>query len=169
MSVAGRIVSPFLVPFASDDGWLPSWLWWFQTPDNSLDGDKGWKTEHAQWRFKLSPPLATFVGRVGWLWRNNLYGFSIDVMGAKVKSSDVLVVTGDTATSDNPAHSGSVTRKLYREGELVYFQWYFIYVYGKRCVRVNLGWKLWGVNGTDKNIQYVVYVNPLKTARGAMQ
>lgn len=33
------IISPVLPLFASSDGWLPRWLWWFQTPDNSIDGD----------------------------------------------------------------------------------------------------------------------------------
>ena len=40
---------------------LPKWLSWFQTPDNSLDGDNGWKTEHWQWRFRLPAPLCTYV------------------------------------------------------------------------------------------------------------
>lgn len=165
MAIAGRIVSPFVVPFASVDGWLPGWLSWFQTPDNSLDGDEGWKFEHMQWRFRFPQIISTYLGRVGWLWRNNLYGYSINVMGATVLSTDTLFVTGDSATSDSPAHSGSVKRELYRDGELVYWQWYFVYVYGGRCLRINTGWKLWGFNGTDKNIQYTVYINPLKTAR----
>ena len=52
-------------------GWyLISWLSWFQTPDNSLYGDDGWKYEHWQWRYKLPTWLATYVGEFGWLLRN---------------------------------------------------------------------------------------------------
>lgn len=50
---------------------------WFQTPDNSIDGDEGWRTEHWQWRYKLPSFLATYVGRIGWLWRNPGYGFGV--------------------------------------------------------------------------------------------
>ena len=38
------LVSPALPAFASEDGWLPKWLWWFQTPDNSIDGDGAFNT-----------------------------------------------------------------------------------------------------------------------------
>ena len=39
----------FLPAFAIGRQWLPRWLWWFQTPDNDLDGDEPWKTKHVQW------------------------------------------------------------------------------------------------------------------------
>ena len=168
MTVVGRIVAPIVVPFASEDGWLPSWLNWFQTPDNSIDGDNGWKTEHWQWRFKFSPPVARYLGRVGWLWRNSMYNWSINVLGAKLKATDTMFTEGDPLTSDNPAHSGTFKRRVYRDGKLIYWQWYFIYVYSKtRCIRMNFGWKLWGFDGTDKNVQYVLNPNFLKSARNA--
>ena len=37
--VFGRLLAPIVVLFTDNDGWLPSWLWWWQTPDNSIDGD----------------------------------------------------------------------------------------------------------------------------------
>lgn len=164
-TIAGRFTAPFVVLFADADGWLPSWLSWFQTPDNSLDGDNGWKNEHMQWRFKFPLDIAMYLGRVGWLVRNNMYGFDIQVLGAKCLETDQLATVGDLATSDSPAHSGSVARKLYRDGKVIYWQWYYIYVYGSRCIRLNFGWKLWGFDGTAKNIQYVFYPNPLKSAK----
>ena len=39
MAVIGRILSPILPFFVEDDGYLPDWLSWFQTPDNPADGD----------------------------------------------------------------------------------------------------------------------------------
>lgn len=41
MAVFARLLCPVLPLFASEDGWLPSWLWWFQTPFDCLDGDDG--------------------------------------------------------------------------------------------------------------------------------
>ena len=166
-AIVGRLLAPFVVLFSSSEGWLPSWLSWFQTPDYSLVGDGGWQKEHWQFRKKLPQSLSIYVGRVGWLWRNNMYGFDIDVLGANVLSTDTLVVTGDVLTSDRPAHSGTVRREIYREGKLIYFQVYTIKVYKRwpnRCFRTNSGWKLWGFDGTDKSLQITAYVNPLKGA-----
>jgi len=61
---------------------LPNWLNWFQTPDNSLEGDDGWRCEHWQWRFKLPKPLSNYVGQVGWLWRNPGYGVGRIILNA---------------------------------------------------------------------------------------
>lgn len=41
MAVFARLLCPVLPLFANDEGYLPSWLWWFQTPFDSLDGDQG--------------------------------------------------------------------------------------------------------------------------------
>ena len=35
MAVLGRVLAPVLPFFVQDDGYLPRWLWWFQTPDNT--------------------------------------------------------------------------------------------------------------------------------------
>ena len=40
---------------------------WFQTPDNSLDGDAGWQEKHSH----------SWWSRVQWLWRNPFYGFAV--------------------------------------------------------------------------------------------
>ena len=77
-TIATYILAPVLVLFAKD-GWLPSWCWWFQTWDNSLDGDIGWQTEHRPW---LDTPYSElnsvqlWVCRFMWLWRNPAYGFA---------------------------------------------------------------------------------------------
>ena len=77
-TVATYVLVPFLVLFQKD-GWLPNWAWWFQTWDNSLDGDNGWQFEHRPW---LDVPYADlnsvqlWVCRFMWLWRNPAYGFA---------------------------------------------------------------------------------------------
>lgn len=40
MAVFARLLCPVLPLFAEDDGYLPKWLSWFQTPFDSLDGDR---------------------------------------------------------------------------------------------------------------------------------
>lgn len=58
--IFGRLLTPLVVLFADKDGWLPSWLWWWQTPDNSIDGDAG---HLARWGTSTAP-LAAYVRRV---------------------------------------------------------------------------------------------------------
>lgn len=77
------LLAPFVVPFASD-GRLPTWFRWMETHDNPLDGDAGWQNEHWQWRKRLPEPLRTYLGRVGWLWRNPAYRFAHEVLGGLI-------------------------------------------------------------------------------------
>ena len=57
------LVLPF---FADHEGNLPSFLRWFQTPDNPLWGDVGWQ--------KTNPDYSTPWGMTRWLWRNPVQG-----------------------------------------------------------------------------------------------
>ena len=41
MAVVGRLVAPILPFFCDEQGYLPDWLSWFATDDNSMDGDAG--------------------------------------------------------------------------------------------------------------------------------
>jgi hypothetical protein len=156
-------LAPIVVLFASDNGWLPRWLWWFQTPDNSLNGDDGWRNKHLLWRYKLPVPLGRYVGRVGWLWRNSAYGFAIDVIGAKTLGTDVLEVRGDLSVHDTL--TGSTFRVLHRNGKPRYFQYYLTKKWSSnRYVRVNIGWKLWQFRaGENVNCQFVCVTNPIKS------
>ncbi len=155
-------LAPFVVLAASRDGWLPRWLWWFQTPDNPLDGDHGWRTEHWQWRFKLPAPLARYIGRVGWLWRNNAYGFSIAVLGAPIRPGYELRTTGDPLVSNRPLRNGLVRRVLLNPDGSAYWQWYYVRAWSAtRCLRVNLGWKLWGTPAPGERRQFVFSINPV--------
>jgi hypothetical protein len=83
---------------------LPSWLSWFQTPDNNLTGDFGWKVEHWQWRYALPEWLATYVGMVGWIWRNPACG----VGNIKVTMSSIMQakVYGNLFIADSPFNPG---------------------------------------------------------------
>lgn len=155
-TVLGRFIAPFAVPFASKDGWFPWWLKWLGTYDNSLEGDNGWKTEHWQWRYKLPDWLARYVGRVGFLWRNNMYGFDIDVLGAPIQEGFKFQVWGNPEVSNLPLVEGWVFRKLTNPDGTVYWQFYWVKSWcAHRAVRVVLGWKLWGTLVAGEKRQYV--------------
>lgn len=159
-NLVGYFAAPFVVPFASPEGWLPRRLSWFQTPDYSLDGDWGWTFEHWQFRDKLPFWLAEYVGRVGWLWRNNMYGFDIDVLGAVAQPGHVFEIKGDPRVSNRPLVEGLVIRTITNPDGKVYFQLYYVKARSeKHCLRINLGWKLWNIREGVSN-QMVVSINP---------
>ena len=158
----GRILAIAVVPFANDEGWLPNWLSWWQTPDNPLDGDGGWINEHWQWRYKLPAFMQTYVGRLGWLWRNNLYGFAIGPLGALITDIKRNVVYGDPLVSNRPLHNGWLIHIIEMQDGTFYWQFYFVKAWNeKRCVRINLGWKLWGNVDKGQRKQFVFSPNPL--------
>lgn len=165
VSILGDLLNYFLAPvvvlFASDAGWLPRWLWWFQTPDNSLDGDGGWQREHRPFLIETKA-WQRWWNRTRWLYRNSMYGFAIDVLGAKTRPGDRLVIEGNPAVSNRPLVNGGVFRTLYRAGKPIYFQFYYIKAWSAtRCVRINLGWKLWGFKeGESINCQLTHSPNP---------
>lgn len=55
-------------------------LSWFDTPDNNLLGDSRWAANHS----------GGYWSRVGWLYRNSLYGFKWTVLGAKITSGRIF-------------------------------------------------------------------------------
>lgn len=136
------VLAPVIVLFADNDGWLPSWLSWFQTMDNSLDGDNGWRTEHWQWRFKLPAALATYVGRVGWLWRNPAYGFGIE----KLTFPYPIQYSGNTAVNDSPGVEGWCHVDC---GDLWQFVWVKRITQDK-CIYCVFGWNIKGLIGSDE-------------------
>lgn len=142
--VLNLVAAPFVSLFANAAGWLPDWLSWFQTPDNSLDGDKGWKTSNRPYLVEDSK-FKRWWNRTRWLLRNSTYGFAIDVLGAKLLSTDVVVVRGNPKVSNRPLVQGLVVRTVRRNGKLKYFQWYYVKAWSStKCIRINIGWKLWG-------------------------
>lgn len=70
MEIVGKVGAPILAFFVCSDGWLPHWLWWFQTPDNSCDGDEGHRA-----RWSRDGWFWTWARRTAWLFRNTAYGF----------------------------------------------------------------------------------------------
>lgn len=126
--------------------WLPHWLWWFQTPDASLDGDGGWKSSSRPF-LNESNRFKRYINRCFWLWRNSLYGFNEAVLSVPFGIGvEKLVTIGNPDVGNGPGgRSGTVKRYYYRNGKLEAWQYYFIRRlkrFPHKCIRVNLGWKL---------------------------
>lgn len=147
MWVTAMLLAPILPLFAVGKNHLPTWLAWFDTPDNSLDGDAGWLPTH---------PNSTYWNRVCWLWRNPAYGFDISVLGITVATMPT-VMSGDKYVSDGPVSmidrvtGEAINRTTGQSGSVHltmgdYWEWYHVSQWGKsnKCVRIRLGWKLLG-------------------------
>ena len=123
-----------IVLFAKDEmGWvnnatakaigprLPKWLNWFQTWDNSLDGDAGFVAAHKP----------SWWSKVQWLWRNPFYGFAV----VEFDGSTGMSYLGDLAT--NETHYGYI---LVTGHGL--FQWVYTRKLGSKTLYINLGWNI---------------------------
>jgi hypothetical protein len=113
---------------------LPSWLNWFMTPDNTLDGDATFE--------KLNPP--SYWSKVKWLWRNPAYSFALRYLNAPYETA----VQGDKTIKDNDnAKAGWCL--VHANG---LFQFTSITPIGfSRCFMVNLGWNIRAL--VDDNVQ----------------
>ena len=149
ITIIGLVLAPVLPFLASTDGWLPRWLWWFQTPDNPLDGDGGWINEHWQWRFKLPTSLCRYVGRVGWLWRNPAYGFGLVTLINPFAASFI----GDDKVNDSPGHEGWCFIKASGLFQLVWVK----RISSGYCLYFNFGWNIKGLIGSNPNKHLATY------------
>jgi hypothetical protein len=146
-------LAPIVVLFANKDGWLPRWLLWFQTPDNTLDGDIGWMLENKPYRPENNH-YQRWINRFHWLWRNRLYGFSRSVLSVTFNpSTNQILTSGDDTIGNGPAgKSGWLYKRLMRSSDknpykerIVGFEFYYIRQYKRwptKCIRVLIGWKL---------------------------
>ena len=138
ISLIAMIIAPVLPLFARikngplDNGggygpgpWLPTWLNWFQTPDNNLWGDHTFQCLNGQ----------SYWSQVKWLWRNPAYSYGIQYIDGMTPA----VWSGDREIKDNDnAKAGHL---LVKAGGL--FQYVLIVPIGfSRCFMVNLGWNI---------------------------
>jgi hypothetical protein len=108
---------------------LPKWLSWFQTPDNSLYGDKGWQAIHY-------PAYKSYLGQVLWLIRNSAHGL---VNGQLSAPADTALIkhTGDPRiSSKDPKYAGQVFTAT--QGD--YFQYMTVRAVLGRLIYINIGW-----------------------------
>lgn len=111
---------------------LPWWLSWFQTPDNSLYGDIGYRTEH---RVKYNCQ-GCYLSMIGWLFRNPAYGFSWSILAASPINTTITTYGNPKITDGEHGISGwmlSVTDGAFR------FRW-ILPLYPGRCFMLDCGW-----------------------------
>lgn len=147
MTVLAVIIAPILPLFATQQpGWcdnhryqgigprLPAWLSWFQTPDNSLDGDNTFLMNNGY----------GYWSQVKWLCRNPAYSFGLRYLDAPFHASYL----GDNTIRDNDnAKAGWC---FVQANGL--FQFVLIAPIGfSRCFMVNLGWNIRAL--VDDNVQ----------------
>lgn len=113
---------------------LPTWLSWFQTPDNSLDGDATF----------LALNGYGYWAQVKWLWRNPAYAFALRYIDPPYDATFL----GDKTIKDNDgARAGWC---FVRSNGLFQFTWIKSIGFS-RCVRVTLGWNIAAL--VDDNVQ----------------
>jgi len=157
-------LAPLVVLFADDSGWLPNWLRWFQTPDNSLDGDHGWKTEHRCFKGhpKVDQGWRRWVNRFRWLWRNSMHGFEREVLGFTPADGFKYSFRGNQSVGNRPLMNGLVLRAAVNPDGRAAFQFYFVKAWsGRYCLRINLGWKIWQNPQVGESCQHVISINPM--------
>lgn len=156
-----KLMSPVLACFVQDDGWLPKWLWMFQTPDNTCDGDRGHKE-----RWPRDGFFWTWMRRCAWLFRNSAYGFNYYVLGAHYQPGDLAWHEGNPEIGDKSGVSGLCRWYMERNGKLICWQVYYVYhyqIFGHwKCIRIGAGWKMWGDVASDPYCPHWAYFNPFK-------
>lgn len=138
LTLVAIILAPVLPMLATEqEGWLdnhakwgvgprlPTWLSWFQTPDNSLDGDATFERLNG----------ISYWAKVKWLWRNPCYAFAIRYLNNPYYTK----VAGDKTIKDNDnAKSGWLL--VHANG---LFQFTIVISIGfSRCIYCNFGWNI---------------------------
>jgi hypothetical protein len=113
---------------------LPSWLNWFNTPDNTLDGDATFQSING----------ISYWSKVKWLWRNPAYSFALRYLHSPYSTK----VQGDPTIKDNDnAKAGWCL--VHANG---LFQFTSVTPIGfSRCIYINLGWNIRAL--VDPNVQ----------------
>jgi hypothetical protein len=113
---------------------LPSWLNWFMTPDNTLDGDATFQSING----------ISYWSKVKWLWRNPCYSFALRYLNNPYYTK----VRGDKTIKDNDnAKEGWC---LVNANGLFQFRLVKRIFSTNRCIYVNFGWNVIGI--VDDNV-----------------
>lgn|SRR3990167_3623577 len=125
-------------------------FWWFLTPDNPMTGDAG---HELRWAGK-----PVYFKKVAWLWRNRAYGFMVNSL-MRAKSGGMILTQGNPEVRNSPTLIEGTVIRYTPNG---YWQFYLVKrSFKNKCLRVNLGWKLWDAMDRPLFGQYVFSVNPL--------
>ena len=146
LTLIAILIAPVLPLFTVEKDWwcdnhsyqaigpvLPSWLNWFMTPDNTLDGDATFQKNNG----------ISYWAKVKWLWRNPAYSFELRYLNTPYDT----VVSGDPSIKDNDnAKAGWC---LVKSNGLFQFRWVKPIGFS-RCLYCNFGWNIMGL--ADPNV-----------------
>ena len=146
ITLVAIILAPIMPAFAVQKEWwcdnhsyravgpvLPSWLNWFMTPDNTLDGDATFEKING----------ISYWAKVKWLWRNPAYSFALRYLHNPYYTK----VWGDQTIKDNDnAKAGWCFVKA---NNLFQFRWVKPIGFS-RCIYCNFGWNVIGL--VDPNV-----------------
>lgn len=137
-----------------------SWGSLWGTFDNPPQGDEGYVRKRS-WFPGVTTGFKGYLNRVGWMFRNPLYGYS-KLCGLKYNESDKLVVTGNEHISDKYKIPGWMFARLYRDNKLVGFEFYCVKPWSEtKDLRARLGWKITTDKFKEKGFaQLVNTINP---------
>lgn len=113
---------------------LPTWLNWFMTPDNTLDGDAGFQVNNG----------ISYWSKVKWLWRNPAYSFALRYLSYSYETT----VYGDKTIKDNDNAKAGYC--FVRANGLFQFRYIKRIANTNRCILVNFGWNIMGL--VDDNV-----------------
>jgi hypothetical protein len=148
-TILAAILSPVLALFVQENGQLPVWLKWFDTPDNSTYGDQAYRDN------QMKGVTSKWWIATCWLARNPAYGFD-QLIGAKIPEGFIYSSGGDELTGNTPLHEGWVYRRCDK-----YWQFYLVKKLTKtKCLKLNLGHKLWGELKAGQVRSLVCTINP---------
>jgi hypothetical protein len=124
LTILAILLAPILPLFATNN-YLPSWLSWFQTPDNSLAGDASFQAANG----------TGYLASMKWLLRNPAYGFAVRYLNAPFTAT----FSGNNKIGDNATATAGWL--FVKANGLFQFAWVFPIGFS-RCLYVNLGWNI---------------------------
>ena len=149
VTLAVMVFAPAIALFVGKDGELPKWLMWASTEDNPAIGDALFHANQMHWT------KSYYLYALFWLWRNPAYSFD-NYVGAKIPEGFIYSSKGDELTGNSPLHEGWVYRRVDK-----YWQFYLVKrLTETKCLKLNLGWKLWGDLQAGQVISLVCTINP---------
>lgn len=136
---------------------LPGFLSWVHTHDDNIYGAKMRAADYHDDEAIPSSMWRRFKLACWWIWRNPNYGFNANVLGLSVKGT---TITEDVVKSTGPHDFTHWT--LFDRGGTKYFGYFMNKTYGKKYIKIWLGWQYHPLDGSDRYMLKFA-INPFRT------
>ena len=151
------LLAPIWALFADKEGKYPRLLYWASTPDNTADGDGGFKENHA--KYKGDPALLTwgqrYINRIWWMMRNPAYGFDYMIAFKAVEGCKVERIAGTHDIDGRKDQSGYYLAVATNPDGSKAWQFYMTHHWNAtHCWKCNLGYKVWATPIESRPCQF---------------